>query len=280
MEWRHPLVRGLHRGRGADGDSAQPGLQRPDPGRRVLRPAHHRRRPAHEHGARVPAPGHEARQSARAHRGARHQHRARGQARGRRALHAGWTARRAERGARAARGYPVGRRLQLAAAPARCRASGRRRCCPRSAFRCCTIWRASARTCGDHYAPRFVARVKNIITINELARGVRLAGEVAKYLINRRGILSLNPTLVYVLLALRARHRQQRPAAHVHAGQLQGRRAVAARRFPGRDGRLLAAAAREQGLCARALVRSVRCAHHPAQLSRRGGRPARARSPA
>ena len=51
---------------------------------------------------------------------------------------------------------------------------------------------------GDHYAPRFVARVKNIITINELARGVRLAGEIAKYFINRKGILSLNPTLVYV----------------------------------------------------------------------------------
>jgi choline dehydrogenase len=51
---------------------------------------------------------------------------------------------------------------------------------------------------GDHYAPRFVARVKNIVTINELARGVRLAGEVAKYFISRKGILSLNPTLVYV----------------------------------------------------------------------------------
>ena len=51
---------------------------------------------------------------------------------------------------------------------------------------------------GDHYAPRFVARVKDIYTINELARGVRLAGEIAKYFIARKGILSLNPTLVYV----------------------------------------------------------------------------------
>ena len=32
----------------------------------------------------------------------------------------------------------------------------------------------------DHYAPRFVARVKNIDTINERVRGLRLAGEVAK----------------------------------------------------------------------------------------------------
>jgi choline dehydrogenase len=51
---------------------------------------------------------------------------------------------------------------------------------------------------GDHYAPRFVARIKNITTINEMARGVRLAGEIAKYFVSRKGILSLNPTLVYV----------------------------------------------------------------------------------
>jgi choline dehydrogenase len=50
---------------------------------------------------------------------------------------------------------------------------------------------------GDHYAPRFTARVKNSKTINELARGVRLVGEVAKWMMTRKGILSLSPTLVY-----------------------------------------------------------------------------------
>ncbi len=50
----------------------------------------------------------------------------------------------------------------------------------------------------DHYAPRFVARVKNAETINELSHGVKLVGEVLKYAISRKGILSLNPTLVYV----------------------------------------------------------------------------------
>jgi len=50
----------------------------------------------------------------------------------------------------------------------------------------------------DHYAPRFVARVKNAQTINELSHGVKLVGEVLKYAIWRKGILSLNPTLVYV----------------------------------------------------------------------------------
>lgn len=49
----------------------------------------------------------------------------------------------------------------------------------------------------DHYAPRFVARVKNIETINELSRGTKLAGQIAKYLFTRKGILSLGPTLVY-----------------------------------------------------------------------------------
>ncbi len=49
----------------------------------------------------------------------------------------------------------------------------------------------------DHYAPRFVARVKNIDTINERVRGLRLVGEVAKYLFTRKGVLSLSPTHVY-----------------------------------------------------------------------------------
>ena len=49
----------------------------------------------------------------------------------------------------------------------------------------------------DHYAPRFVARVKNAETINERARGLKLASEVAKWVFQRKGILSLSPTLVY-----------------------------------------------------------------------------------
>ena len=50
----------------------------------------------------------------------------------------------------------------------------------------------------DHYAPRFVARVKNAETINELSHGLKLVGEVLKYAVTRKGILALNPTLVYV----------------------------------------------------------------------------------
>ncbi|XUM19429.1 GMC family oxidoreductase [Bradyrhizobium oligotrophicum S58] len=49
----------------------------------------------------------------------------------------------------------------------------------------------------DHYAPRTVARVKNIKTVNELARGLNLWGEALKWAVTRKGILSLSPTMVY-----------------------------------------------------------------------------------
>lgn len=49
----------------------------------------------------------------------------------------------------------------------------------------------------DHYAPRSVARVKNIKTINQRARGLNLAIEALNWAVNRRGILALSPTLVY-----------------------------------------------------------------------------------
>jgi choline dehydrogenase len=49
----------------------------------------------------------------------------------------------------------------------------------------------------DHYAPRFTARVKNIDSLNEKASGIRLLGEIAKWGLTRKGILSLSPTLIY-----------------------------------------------------------------------------------
>ena len=49
----------------------------------------------------------------------------------------------------------------------------------------------------DHYAPRFTARVKNIDTINEKARGAKLWWEVAKYFLGGNSIVNLSPTLVY-----------------------------------------------------------------------------------
>ena len=49
----------------------------------------------------------------------------------------------------------------------------------------------------DHYAPRFSGRVQNIETINERTRGLRLAGEVIKYCVGARSIVSLSPSMVY-----------------------------------------------------------------------------------
>ncbi|HTR82856.1 MAG TPA: GMC family oxidoreductase N-terminal domain-containing protein [Reyranella sp.] len=50
----------------------------------------------------------------------------------------------------------------------------------------------------DHYAPRFVARVKDAPTINEKSRGLPLVREVLKYAFGKQSILALNPTLIYV----------------------------------------------------------------------------------
>ena len=49
----------------------------------------------------------------------------------------------------------------------------------------------------DHYAPRFCARVKEIETINEQSKGVKLLGEIAKYFVGGRSILNLSPSMVY-----------------------------------------------------------------------------------
>lgn len=49
----------------------------------------------------------------------------------------------------------------------------------------------------DHYAPRTVARVKNMRTINEQVRGLALMGEALKWVTTRGGILSIPPTVVY-----------------------------------------------------------------------------------
>jgi choline dehydrogenase len=49
----------------------------------------------------------------------------------------------------------------------------------------------------DHYAPRFSGKVKDIETINERSKGLRLAGEVIKYFIGAKSIVNLNPSMVY-----------------------------------------------------------------------------------
>ena len=48
----------------------------------------------------------------------------------------------------------------------------------------------------DHYPIRMTARVNNVTTINERARGLPLLWEIAKYFSAGKGILTLQPTLV------------------------------------------------------------------------------------
>ena len=49
----------------------------------------------------------------------------------------------------------------------------------------------------DHYSVRLVARVKNVRTINEMSRGVGLAGQVLRWAMGRPSILALTPSLVH-----------------------------------------------------------------------------------
>jgi choline dehydrogenase len=49
----------------------------------------------------------------------------------------------------------------------------------------------------DHYAPRLGMRVKNVETLNERSKGLRLVGEIAKYFLGRESILGLSPSMVY-----------------------------------------------------------------------------------
>ena len=49
----------------------------------------------------------------------------------------------------------------------------------------------------DHYSVRMVARVKNIRTINEMSRGLGLAGQVLRWVMGRPSILTVTPSLVH-----------------------------------------------------------------------------------
>ena len=49
----------------------------------------------------------------------------------------------------------------------------------------------------DHFSVRAVARVRNIGTMNELSRGVSLAGQIARWMLRRPSILALSPSLVH-----------------------------------------------------------------------------------
>ncbi len=49
----------------------------------------------------------------------------------------------------------------------------------------------------DHMMVRSICRVKGVSTLNELARGPRLLGEIAKWLVGRPSILAISPSVAY-----------------------------------------------------------------------------------
>ncbi|NMM37782.1 MAG: choline dehydrogenase [Glaciimonas sp.] len=49
----------------------------------------------------------------------------------------------------------------------------------------------------DHYSVRLVARVKNIKTMNELATGLGLIGQITRWLFRQPSILALSPSLIH-----------------------------------------------------------------------------------
>ncbi|WMD19792.1 GMC family oxidoreductase N-terminal domain-containing protein [Achromobacter seleniivolatilans] len=49
----------------------------------------------------------------------------------------------------------------------------------------------------DHYSVRIVARVKNSQTMNELVKGLSLAGQISRWLMKRPSIMALSPSLLH-----------------------------------------------------------------------------------
>jgi choline dehydrogenase len=49
----------------------------------------------------------------------------------------------------------------------------------------------------DHYSVRFVARLRGITTMNEMSRGIRLAGQIARWAMGKPNILALCPSVIH-----------------------------------------------------------------------------------
>lgn len=49
----------------------------------------------------------------------------------------------------------------------------------------------------DHFSVRIVARAKNIRTLNEIATGISLGGQIARWILGMPSVLALSPSLVY-----------------------------------------------------------------------------------
>ena len=272
LDWRDPICDAFIEGAVQMGIPRNRDYNGTDAGGRELRAAHHPERPAQERGARLPASGDAPQKPHGAHPRPRH----RIVLEGKRAV-----------GIRYRKGGRDGTPMEVRAAkevilsggtvnsPQLLQVSG---IGPAPLLQSLGIEVRHAlpgvgENLRDHYAPRFVARVKDAETINEKSHGLKLVGEVLKYAIARKGILSLNPTLVYVFWKSDERvDNYDLQLTFTPASYKEGVQSTLDD-FPGHDHRLLAAAARQHRLYPRALRRSVRASRHPAQLPRGRERP-------
>ncbi len=217
-----PDLRGLHRGCGADGHPAQSRLQRHDAGGRELRAAHHPERPAHQRGAGLSASGDEPQEPHGADPRPCDGDRARGQARGRRALPQRRSKRHADGGPRPQRGHPERRYGKLAAAPAALgHRSGAAPAIARHRGAACPAGRRREFARPLRAALRGAGQERRNHQ-REIAwpEAGRRGSEVRHRPQGHPGAQS-HPHLR--VLEVRRTGRQLRPAAHLHAGELQGR---------------------------------------------------------
>lgn len=56
----------------------------------------------------------------------------------------------------------------------------------------------------DHYSCRVVCKLKNINTINELARGTQLMGQIARWVLGKPSIITLSPSVVHIFAKSRS----------------------------------------------------------------------------
>ncbi len=75
----------------------------------------------------------------------------------------------------------------------------------------------------DHYSVRMVARVKGIRTMNEMSRGLGLAGQIARWMVGKPSILALSSVVDPLVLEIVVDARLRRSAGRVQPGELQGR---------------------------------------------------------
>ena len=82
--------------------------------------------------------------------------------------------------------------------------------------------RGVGRNMQDHYIARVSYPVVGMATANEQSRGMPLAGEVVRWLLTGKGMLSYSPSLVAASVKVLEDFRHAGHAGHVRARQLQG----------------------------------------------------------